>query len=244
MRSASRMATIAPSPAWEWARKLQRALLSLGGALLALYFIAAIHHLLFSRLALWEFAAAQEVPSTTTPAIEEGANFSLWSPKRIQAYKSSLVAKIDRPIAVLSIHRLLLTAPIFDGTDDMTLNRGLGRIAGTARMGGDGNIGIAGHRDGFFRVLKDIVSGDSIEIATPESQDTYVVDRIDIVDPANITVLRPRDLAGITLVTCYPFYYVGDAPNRYVVHASLKQRRLQLPSRTIVASNPDSQKEK
>jgi sortase A len=237
----------APSPMRGRDRRPQRLLLVLGLVMLTVYSLALIDRGVFSRLGLWAFAAAREtdqIATTDASSPVDGVRFSLWSAKRIQAYKASLLTKLERPVAVLNIPRLLLTVPIFEGTDDLTLNRGLGRINGTGQLGGDGNAGIAGHRDGFFRGLKDIVQGDTVEITTTEGRDLYVVDEIDIVDPANVNVLQSREYAGITLITCYPFYYVGDAPRRYVVHASLKQRRLQLRSSARSPSHPDTQKEK
>jgi sortase A len=105
----------------------------------------------------------------------------------------------------------------------LILNRGVGRIPGTSFPGHDGNIGIAGHRDGFFRTLKDIRTGDSIELVTVSGTDIYIVDRIRITGPADVSVLLPRPKPSLTLVTCYPFYFVGPAPNRYIVEASLRQ---------------------
>ena len=111
--------------------------------------------------------------------------------------------------------------PVFDGTDDLILNRGAGRISGTAKPGQPGNIGIAAHRDGFFRGLKDIRVGDRIELRTQGDASLYAVDDIEIVQPTDVTVLRNRPSPSLTLVTCYPFYFVGDAPQRYIVHASI-----------------------
>ena len=103
----------------------------------------------------------------------------------------------------------------------MTLNRGVGRIAGTANPGESGNIGIAGHRDGFFRGLKDVGPGDKIEMVTQSRVETYVVDHVVIVDPSDVSVLEPRPQPSLTLVTCYPFYYLGSAPKRYIVQATV-----------------------
>jgi sortase A len=157
-------------------------------------------------------------------------DFALWSDKRIQAYKKSLGLKIDRPLGVLSIPRLQISAPVYDGTDDLTLDRGLGRIIGTGVLGDNHNIGIAGHRDGFFRALKDIEVGDVVQISLSHSDDTYVVNTVLIVKPEDISVLRDRSGAGLTLVTCYPFYFVGHAPTRFIVEASLKERIPRVPS--------------
>ncbi|MEI9968244.1 MAG: class D sortase [Terracidiphilus sp.] len=84
-----------------------------------------------------------------------------------------------------------------------------------------GNIGIAGHRDGFFRNLGQIKVGDAVELRTRKGAATYVVDQIRIVNPENVEVLRQRAVPSLTLVTCYPFHFIGSAPQRYVVMASL-----------------------
>ena len=80
--------------------------------------------------------------------------------------------------------------------------------------------GIAGHRDSFFRGLKDVAIGDRIDLLTGQDNLAYTVSSIDIVDPGDVWVLAPSDLATITLVTCYPFYYVGHAPKRFIVKAT------------------------
>jgi sortase A len=82
-------------------------------------------------------------------------------------------------------------------------------------------VGIAGHRDGFFRELRDIRIGDRIDLEQPDRTDTYVVDRLTVVDPKNVSVLRSSAKPTLTLVTCYPFYYIGKAPQRFIVHAVL-----------------------
>ena len=108
---------------------------------------------------------------------------------------------------------------VLPGTDDATLDRGLGHIEDTALPGGVGNAGIAGHRDGFFRGLKDILPGDTIELDTLDRKEIYRVERTWIVDPSDVSVLDPTPAAAITLVTCYPFYFVGSAPQRFIVRA-------------------------
>ena len=85
--------------------------------------------------------------------------------------------------------------------------------------GAQGNLGIAGHRDGFFRGLKDIAPGDTLELETTAGREFYVVDDIRIVGPEEVSVLAGTPNQTITLVTCYPFYFVGSAPQRYIVRA-------------------------
>jgi sortase A len=208
-------------------RLFERCLLVAGVVLVAFYVSALLHRAISSRLALLRFERAQGTTvqkDFSTPVQskgEEGVDFTLWAEKRILAYKNSLVSKTDPPLAVLQIIKLQIRVPVFDGTDDMTLNRGVGRIIGTAQVGESGNIGIAGHRDGFFRALKDISVGDEVDLMMTAAKATYVVDQIEIVRPGDVQVLRPRSMPSITLVTCYPFYFVGDAPKRFIVHASL-----------------------
>jgi len=122
-------------------------------------------------------------------------------------------------MAVLRIPRLRLEVAVLPGTDDATLDRGLGHIDDTALPGADGNSGIAGHRDGFFRGLKDILPGDTIEIDTLDRKQVYRVERAWIVEPSDVSVLDPTPSASLTLVTCYPFYFVGSAPQRFIVRA-------------------------
>lgn len=220
---------------WTW---IERSLLAFGLLLLALYGAIRIQNLVNSRAALDNFAALESRQTSNTVKSGENAaapkeaessrevvlpnlDFSLWATRRLQAYKETLGLENGVPLGVLRIRQIQLEVPLFDGTDDATLNYAVGRIAGTARPGEPGNIGIAGHRDGFFRGLKDVRVGDAIELRTPQGTDTYVVDRIQIVPPEDVSVLRPTAAPSLTLVTCYPFYFVGSAPQRYIVTASL-----------------------
>ena len=147
-------------------------------------------------------------------------NQDLWAEKRIREYQESLNVVGEPPLAVLSIGHLDINVPVFNGTDEYNLNRGVGRIKGTAWVDTDGNLGIAGHRDGFFRPLKDIQIGDSMDLQTAGGTVTYEVSSIEIVEPEDISVLSPTLERTLTLVTCYPFYYVGHAPTRFIVKAT------------------------
>jgi len=146
---------------------------------------------------------------------------ALWAEKRIAEYEESLKVEADPPVAVMAIDRLDIQVPVFDGADDFNMNRGVGRIMGTAEIDADGNLGIAGHRDGFFRGLKDVEVGDQLDLQTAGGTTRYVVDSILIVDPTDVFVLDPTPDRTITLVTCYPFYYVGHAPKRFIVKATV-----------------------
>jgi sortase A len=108
---------------------------------------------------------------------------------------------------------------LFAGTGEVALNQGVGHIEDTAAPGTEGNSGIAGHRDGFFRGLKDIEAGDTLELETLHRKERYRVERIWVVNPDDVSVLDPTPQRALTLVTCYPFYFVGPAPRRYIVRA-------------------------
>jgi sortase A len=205
--------------------RIERFFLIVGLVLLLVSVVVRVDGLVMSRAAIWSFEAHQSEPPSADPTIgkpeSSSLNFSLWSEKRVNAYKAALGMKLEAPLAVLSIPRIGVEVPVFDGTDELILNRGAGRIAGTAKPGQSGNIGIAAHRDGFFRSLKDIRVGDRVELRSQSNEFLYAVDDIEIVQPTDVSVLRNRPSPSLTLVTCYPFYFVGDAPQRYIVHASI-----------------------
>jgi sortase A len=144
----------------------------------------------------------------------------LWDARRVAEYEESLKVEAGPPLAVMTIDKLNIQVPVYDGADDFNLNRGVARIKGTATIDAAGNLGIAGHRDGFFRGLKDIAMGDRIELQTARREVIYAVSSIEIVDSHDVSVLAPTPEQTITLVTCYPFYYVGHAPKRYIVKAT------------------------
>jgi sortase A len=123
------------------------------------------------------------------------------------------------PIGQLEIPRLHLSVMILEGTDDRALRLGLGHINQTAFPGNPGNVGIAGHRDTFFRALRGIRANDLIQITTLYGSFRYSVQSTEIVKPQDTWVLKASSRPALTLVTCYPFYYVGPAPRRFVVHS-------------------------
>jgi sortase A len=119
----------------------------------------------------------------------------------------------------IEIPRIGLSVVILEGTTSQTLRHGVGHIERTALPGESGNIGIAGHRDTYFRALKDIQASDKIEIQTTEGITRYEVDWIQITVPSDVAIVSPTTDSTLTLVTCYPFHYIGAAPERFVVHA-------------------------
>jgi sortase A len=146
-------------------------------------------------------------------------DMSLWSPERIAAYEEALGDQNNPTLGVIRIDSVNIEAPIYPGDSDAVLDRGVGWIEGTTQPGRSGNVGLAAHRDGFFRGLKDIAIGDSINTSTLNGNRRYTVTGIEVITPDDSFVLQPTASATLTLVTCYPFYFVGSAPNRFVVYA-------------------------
>jgi sortase A len=172
-----------------------------------------------TRHDLEQFAASRAVAAQGGLPIDYSPDRLLWSPTRINAWRKAIAEPGSTPLAVLRIPKFRLEAAVLPGTNDRTLDRGLGHIDYTAQPGTDGNSGIAGHRDSFFRALKDIAQDDLIELETQQMTDVYRVERTWIVAPEDVSVLDPTPVRALTLVTCYPFYYVGSAPKRFIVRA-------------------------
>jgi len=169
--------------------------------------------------------APAPTPATPPPppprqlAWSDSVDMTLWSPKRVQLYKVALKQAPPSALAVLRIPRLKLEVPVYDGTTDAILDLAAGRIEDTALPGTPGNVGIAAHRDGFFRVLKDIKQGDTLELDTPVALQHYRVEWIKITVPEDVSVIDPTPSNAVTLVGCYPFYFQGSAPQRFIVRA-------------------------
>lgn len=146
-------------------------------------------------------------------ALERRRSAAKAEPAKPAAPRASLPARLEIP-------RLGLSVMVLEGTDEKTLRLAAGHIAGTAMPGASGNAGIAGHRDTCFRPLRFIRKGDLIRIGTADSTYCYRVESATIVRPEDTWVLRPSPQPTLTLVTCYPFYYVGAAPQRFIVRAA------------------------
>lgn len=125
----------------------------------------------------------------------------------------------DMLIGRMRIPRLGVTAMVREGADGKTLQRAVGHIPGTALPGNSGNVALAGHRDTFFRPLRNIRKNDTIDLETARGTYRYLVKSTSIVGPRDVSVLAPDKQKTLTLVTCYPFYYIGSAPKRFVVRA-------------------------
>jgi sortase A len=142
---------------------------------------------------------------------------------RLPASAAGLIGRLDIP-------RLGLSAIVIEGVRAATLRRAVGHIPGTAMPGQPGNIGISGHRDTFFRPLRNIRQNDIINVTTLLGEFHYRVVSTTIVRPDNVRVLDATENQILTLVTCYPFYFVGPAPSRFIVRAERVDSSLPVPS--------------
>jgi LPXTG-site transpeptidase (sortase) family protein len=144
----------------------------------------------------------------------------------VRSVERTVPPRAGSAVAKLSIPRLNAVLYVVEGDDNGDLRRGPGHLIGTALPGQDGNCVIAGHRDTHFRVLKDIRRGDEILLSRDGQTFHYRVDEMSIVAPDNLTPLGPSHTPVLNLITCYPFYYVGSAPRRFIVHARLEDEPL------------------
>ncbi len=196
-----------------------------GAGLMGLVLVGAIymHGAISSRMAIAAFqqnSAEYAAQAGEIDLSDYSPDQSLWSDGARAKY-AKINRKLDAPVALLKIERLNLEAPVFAGTDRITLNRGIGLLESSPMPGEAGNVALSGHRDSFFRPLKDIAVGDVIELQTLHGILNFQVSDISIVDPLDTSVVDPTDTSVLTLITCYPFYYVGFAPDRYIVRAEL-----------------------
>ncbi len=195
-------------------KRVEIALWLLGFACLGVYVASHAQSNQAQADAIALFARNETVQSTQTP------NTALWSEKRIASYDPGAANALP-PLGVLNIPNIDVRVAVFDGTSDKVLDVGAGRVPGTARIASAGNLAIAAHRDGFFRGLKDIEIGDELSFSNQEGKFQYRVTETLVVEPADVSVLEPTEHPTITLITCYPFYFVGSAPQRFIVRAEL-----------------------
>jgi len=193
---------------------LERACLIIGLTMITLGIAVRIDGAVHRQAAVAEFERIRNMSVSPTDQLN-------WSEQRIADYQEALQQDAGETLAVLRIPSRNIEVPVFDSTNETALNRGSGHVTGTSLPGDRGNVAIAAHRDGFFRSLEDIEIGDEIELTTLEGQQTFRVSKLDVVDPLNVGVLNSTEDTAITLITCYPFNYVGAAPDRFIVRATL-----------------------
>jgi len=174
--------------------------------------------------------APQERAKETPPEKPEPPSPPPTPPRRVLA-PGDLVGRIEIP-------RLGLTAVIVEGTSTRCLRRAVGHIEGTSLPGEGGNTGLAGHRDTFFRALRNIRDGDQILLDTLDGTFRYVVESMRIVKPQHVEVLGATAAPALTLVTCYPFNYIGSAPKRFIVRARQVRADYRLASNPRAKASP------
>jgi sortase A len=194
--------------------------LTIGTVCLAVYSYAYLERVLYQNFESRKFdrtlgrsvAAIVASNDRITPIVGVGRSpaKSMSSPRRPPP--TTLIGR-------LSVPKLHLSAMVREGIDRKTLRLAIGHIPVTALPGETGNVGVAGHRDTFFRGLKDLKTNDEIQFSTVSGDFNYVVESLNIVGPGEVGVLAPSAENVLTMVTCYPFYYVGAAPKRFIVRA-------------------------
>ena len=211
-----------------WAERL---LVMAGAAMLIWCVVLVSDAVIAQRMARDSFEAAS---IAARPVLSPAANPTRALPPR------DAVVRTGSAIAALSIPRVHLSAMVLHGSDAQTLRRGPGHLEHTAFPGQSGNTVIAGHRDTFFWPLRNITLGDDVFLDTPEGQFRYQVTSVRVVHPSDISVLAPTSEAVLTLITCYPFWIVGNAPDRFVVRAAAVVNRVAAPFALTPTRSPES----
>jgi sortase A len=191
-------------------RWLERLLLVIGIAFLGYYGYVSAESALYQAYEMRELDAILARVPAPPAAVPPGTPV----PRRAIPESGSAVGRLEIP-------RLGVSAVVRAGSDARTLRLAVGHIPGTALPGELGNVGLAAHRDTFFRRLGEIRADDQVRLVTPDGTFTYRVQGTQVVNPSEVWVLDPTAAPALTLVTCYPFTYVGSAPRRFIVRAHL-----------------------
>ena len=195
-------------------RWLERLLLVVGLASLGYYTYVSAETALYQAYETRELEAILAGVPEPAPSPAKTESVAKTRVRRAAPPRGSTIGRIEIP-------RLGVVAIVRAGSDARTLRLAVGHIPGTALPGEGGNIGLAAHRDTFFRRLGDIREGDDVRVVTPEGTFNYRVEGTKVVNPSDVWVLDPTEQPALTLVTCYPFRYVGSAPQRFIVRAHL-----------------------
>lgn len=192
-----------------WRSWLSRALITFGLALIIFYSVVTVHTWRYQRAAKTQVEDIISVDRR--PAAREHVPDALLKAPAI----GTLIGRVDIP-------RLKLSAAVAEGDDDKTLGKAVGHLPDTPLpWERRGNVALAAHRDGLFRRLEKIRLNDDIRVVTAHGEFHYRVTKTHIVDPDDVWVIAPTDTPTITLITCYPFSFVGNAPKRFIVKAAL-----------------------
>jgi sortase A len=186
---------------------LGRVLVLTGALAFACWGYLVLHQIWSQRAA--NRALEQQIANVTASPQQEA----------LQAHAAAIALRPGEMIGRLEIPRVNISVIVLEGSDSSILDVAAGHIPGTALPGTTGNVGIAAHRDTFFRSLREIRPNDRLTFTTPIRTFEYGVESTEVVDPKNVGVLGPTADAELTLVTCYPFTYIGAAPKRFIVHA-------------------------
>jgi sortase A len=200
---------------------IERILIALGAIALGWYGMVKVQSYLFQQ---------REREQLSRPPAQN-------QPKIFSPSEGDLVGQLDIP-------RLGLSTVVVEGTDEKTLQLGAGHVTGTPLPGQKGNTTIAGHRDTDFRPLRNIKKGDQIQIKTPYGSYTYAVEWTKIVKPTHVEVMDPTPSPALTLVTCYPFYYIGSAPDRFIVRAHRIEQTQEVRPQNASTEAPATQEDK
>ena len=192
-----------------------RALIAVGIACLVFYSVATVHTWRYQRAAKSEIQRMTSIERAQPAAAVERA------PRPAKPLATGeLIGRVDVP-------RLGLSAAVAEGDDDQTLEKAVGHLPDTPLpWDRRGNVALAAHRDGLFRRLEHIRLGDDVRMVTPRGEFHYRVTKTHIVDPDDVWVIAPTPRPTITLITCYPFSFVGNAPRRFIVQAQLVEKEL------------------
>ena len=212
-----------PSQSHSWLGWSQYVFFTIGFLAVSYVSFTLLDSSLFQAYQSWRFEQAAKSMQTPMggaehlrprilPADSEGADHT-------GVESLNLAGRVSSPLGRIEISSIGLSAMILEGTDDGTLRRAVGHIPGTPLPGRSGNVAIAGHRDTFFRPLRNVRKDDEIKLTTLNGSYLYRVDSTRVVEPENIQVLEASDEAILTLVTCYPFNFVGSSPKRFIVRA-------------------------
>lgn len=174
--------------------------------------------------------AAPQLAAMSGRALLADANTGDWSESRLALYQRLSAGAVPAPIGQLRVSENQPQIPVFSGTRETNLTLGAGHLPETGALNGSGNAAIAGHRDGFFRSLRELAVGDLLEVATSTESTSYRVTDLWIVSPEDVWVLKDTPQSSLTLITCHPFYFAGSAPNRYVVRAVATNEKAAAPS--------------
>ncbi len=202
-----------------WLRRAEIALWVIGVLLLGGALATVVRSSLYQARQERAFSASEAEASTAT--LRHGA------PPAAAARTRPALAPGADPLVLgrIEIPRIGVSAIVREGDDDTTLAVAVGHIPGTARPGERGNVALAGHRDSFFRALRNIRVNDTVRFRTAGGQFEYRVDSTEVVEPRETRVLSSTGESVLTLVTCYPFGFLGRAPKRFIVHARLAPLR-------------------